>query len=213
MTIQVIEDPEKVKVVADETRQKMLFMLAKRSMSISELARALSKTPATIFYHIKKLESANLIKLEKTEVVNNNLVEKYYSLSGPSCLIGLRVPAPERGPVPPKKLFEAGPTKTKLCPDICWDDVFTALELKCQGNRKKQLFNIINDIFSKASLEASEAFKEVLQQFNIKLSLRDQQKLQRLAGVIPILIFCKMVEKPENLNALKNLINILHPRI
>jgi len=210
MTIQVIDDPEKVKVLLDETRNKIICMLGRGSMSLSELARALNKTPATIFYHIKKLVSVNLIKLEKTRVVNSNLVEKYYSLAFPSsCLISLRIAGPERAPVPPKKLSKIDSQKRKLCPDICWDDVFATLELKLKGNHKQRLVNILNQILERAILEAGEAYKEAAQQINIKLPSQDQRKLQQLANAIPILTFCKMLEKPENLNILKDLLQSL----
>ena len=63
MSIQVIDDPKKVKILVDETRNKIICMLGRGSMSLSGLARALNKTPATVFYHIKKLVSVNLIKL------------------------------------------------------------------------------------------------------------------------------------------------------
>jgi len=210
MTIQVIDNPEKVKILLDETRNKIICMLGRGSMSLSELARALNKTPATVFYHIKKLVSVDLIKLEKTRVVNNNLIEKYYSLAFPSsCLISLRVPGPERAPVPPKKFSKIDSRRRKLCPDICWDDVFTTLELKLKGNRKQRLVNILNQILERTIFEAGEAYKEATKQINIKLPSQDQRKLQQLASAIPILTFCKILEKPENLNILKDLLQSL----
>jgi len=210
MSIQVIDDPEKVKILTDETRKKIICMLGRGSMSLSGLARALNKTPATIFYHIKKLTSVDLVKLEKTKVVNNNLVEKYYSLAIPSsCLIGLRIPEPERGLVPPKRLSKIDRRAYKLCSDICWDDVFTTLELKMEDKRKHQLINILNKIFEKAIFEAGETFKEATEQVNIKLPPNDQRKLQQLARIIPIMVFCRIIEKPENVGILKSLIQSL----
>lgn len=209
MTIQVINDPEKVKILLDETRNKIICMLGRGSMSLSELARALNKTPATVFYHIKKLVSVDLIKLERTRVVNNNLVEKYYSLVFPSsCLIGIRVPRPERGPVPPKKLNRIDSRGRKLCPDICWDDVFAKLGLELEGNRRKQCINIMNEVYRRASFEAGEAFKDAAQQISIKLS-QDQRGLQPLTRALPILTLCRMLEKPENLKALKDMLQSL----
>jgi len=210
MSIQVIDDPEKVKVLVDETRKKIICMLGRGSMSLSGLARALNKTPATIFYHIKKLTSVDLVKLEKTKVVNNNLVEKYYSLAIPSsCLISLRISEPERGLVPPKRLSKNDRRAYKLCSDICWDDVFTTLELKMEDKRKHQLINILNKIFEKAIFEAGETFKEATEQVNIKLPPKDQRKLQRLARITPIMVFCRIIEKPENVGILKSLIQSL----
>ena len=209
MAIQVTDDPEKVKVLLDETRNKIICMLGRGSMSLSELARALNKTPATVFYHIKKLVSVDLIKLEKTRVVNNNLVEKYYSLAFPSsCLIGIRVPRPERGPVPPKKSNKFHSRGRGLCPDMCWDDVFARLGLDFEGSRRKHCIDAMNDVYERASFEAGEAFKEAAQQIGIKLS-QDQRSLQPLARAIPILTFCRMLEKPEDLKALKDMLQSL----
>jgi len=210
MSIRVIDDPEKVKILVDETRKKMICMLEKGSMSLSELARALNKTPATVFYHTRKLMSANLIKLEKTRVVNNNFVEKYYSLAFSSpCLIALRMSGLDRAPVPPKRLGRMTPRHGRLCPDICWDDIFVTLNLKLEGDRKERLINIVNQIFEKAVFEAGEAFREAAQQVNIGPPSKDQRKLQRLASAIPIMVFCKMLKKPENLSILKDLLLLL----
>jgi DNA-binding transcriptional ArsR family regulator len=210
MSIQVIDDVEKVKILVDETRKKIICMLGRNPMSISELARKLDKTPATIFYHIKKLESVGLIKLEKTRIVNNNLIEKYYSLAIPSsCLISFRMFGPERAPVPPKKLSEIESRENRLCLNICWDDVFATLELELENIEKQSLITTMNGVFERAMFEAGEGFKEAIQQLNIKLSRQDQRKLQRLVSAIPILTFCKMLEKPENLNSLKALLRIL----
>jgi len=67
----------------------------------------------------------------------------------------------------------------------------------------------MNKIFEKAAFEAGEAFNEAIQQIDIKLSSQDQRKLQQLARAIPILTFCKMLEKPENLKVLKDLLQLL----
>jgi DNA-binding Lrp family transcriptional regulator len=184
-------------------------MLGRGSMSLSGLARALNKTPATIFYHIKKLVAVDLIKLEKTRVVNNNLIEKYYSLAIPSpCLISLRVSKPERGPVPQRKLSRIESRAARPCPDICWDDVFSKLGLELEGKRKQRCTDTMNEVYHRASFEAGEAFKEASQQINIKLS-QNQRELQPLASAIPVLTFCKMLEKPENLKALKDMVQSL----
>jgi DNA-binding transcriptional ArsR family regulator len=210
LSIQVVDNPEKVRILLDETRNKIICMLGRGSMSLSELARALNKTPATVFHHIKKLVSVDLIKLERTRVVNNNLVEKYYSLVLPSsCLIGIRVPRPERGPVPPRRLSKVDSRGSNLCPDIWLEDVFEKIGLELEGKRREQCINIMKEVYERASFEAGEAFKEVAQQIDIKL-LQDRRVLQPLARAIPILTFCKMLEKPENLRALKDLLQSFH---
>jgi hypothetical protein len=75
-----------------------------------------------------------------------------------------------------------------------------------KDNHKRRLTNILNQILERASFEAGEAYREAAQQINIKLPSQDQRKLRQLASAIPILTFCKMLEKPENLNTLKLLL-------
>jgi hypothetical protein len=66
----------------------------------------------------------------------------------------------------------------------------------------------MNEVYERVSFEDGEAFNEATQQMGIKLS-RDQLGLQPLARAIPILAFCKMLEKPENLKALKDMLQSL----
>lgn len=206
----MIDDPERVKILGDETRQRMICMLEKGSMSLSELARALSKTPATVFYHIRRLMSANLIKLEKTRIVNNNFVEKYYSLTFSSpCLIALGMSGLDRAPVPPRRLSRMTLRHGRVCPDICWDDIFVTLNLKLEGDRKKRLINIVNQIFEKVAFEAGLAFREATRQINMGFPSKDQRKFERLARAIPIMVFCEMLKKQENLSVLKDLLLLL----
>lgn len=57
----IIAEPEKVKVLSDETRFKILQLLRERPMSIRELSMFLGKDRTTIYRHVKILERAGFL--------------------------------------------------------------------------------------------------------------------------------------------------------
>jgi len=70
---------DQLKVLSEPSRLRILTLLMERDMSISDIARALSLSPATVHHHIAQLLDANLIIPTKNEV-RGNLVEKFYRL-------------------------------------------------------------------------------------------------------------------------------------
>ena len=70
---------DQLKVLSEPSRLRILTLLMERDMSISDIARALSLSPATVHHHIAQLLEANLIIPTKSEL-RGNLVEKYYRI-------------------------------------------------------------------------------------------------------------------------------------
>ncbi len=70
---------DQLKLLSDPSRLRILTLLMERDMSISDIARALSLSPATVHHHITQLLDANLIIPTKSEI-RGNLVEKYYRI-------------------------------------------------------------------------------------------------------------------------------------
>ncbi|CAD5245325.1 ArsR/SmtB family transcription factor [Thermococcus camini] len=70
----IITEPEKVKVLSEETRFRILQLLRERPMTINELSDALGKDRTTVYRHIKTLERAGLV--EEIEAHGN---ERVYS--------------------------------------------------------------------------------------------------------------------------------------
>ncbi|AHL23406.1 transcriptional regulator [Thermococcus nautili] len=58
----IITQPEKVKVLSDETRFKILQLLRQRPMTIWELSMAIGKDRTTIYRHVKALEKAGFVE-------------------------------------------------------------------------------------------------------------------------------------------------------
>ena len=72
-----ISDPEAFKLMADETRRKIVFLLRAKEMTVSQIAHELNITPQTIYHHIKKLVVGNLVEVTR-EVRVDHLIESYY---------------------------------------------------------------------------------------------------------------------------------------
>ena len=75
--IEIVDDPDKIKIIIEDTRTKILRLLKFRDMTISELASILNKDVSTIFRHIKKLENAGFVKVTGERKIHN-VPEKIY---------------------------------------------------------------------------------------------------------------------------------------
>jgi DNA-binding transcriptional ArsR family regulator len=63
--IKVVDDPEKFKLLADDTRRRIVFLLRAKEMTVSQIASTLEVTPQAIYHHIKKLQKADLVKVTR----------------------------------------------------------------------------------------------------------------------------------------------------
>ncbi len=72
-----ISDPEGFKILADETRRKMIFLLRAKELTVSQIASELNLTPQTVYHHIKKLVEAGMVEVTR-EVRVDHLIESYY---------------------------------------------------------------------------------------------------------------------------------------
>jgi DNA-binding transcriptional ArsR family regulator len=72
-----ISDPEAFKILADETRRKMIFLLRAKELTVSQIADSLSLTPQTVYHHIKRLVEAGMVEVTR-EVRVDHLIESYY---------------------------------------------------------------------------------------------------------------------------------------
>ncbi len=75
--IKIIKDPEVAKLLADDTRRRILHMLRHKEMSPADLAKALDKNYSSIQHHLNQLLGADLIEQTREERVRN-MIQPYY---------------------------------------------------------------------------------------------------------------------------------------
>ena len=67
------------KLLEDETRRRIVFMLRDESLNVKEIAHRLDLTPQNIYHHVNKLQDAGIIQLNY-EQRSGHLVESFYSV-------------------------------------------------------------------------------------------------------------------------------------
>ncbi len=72
-----ISNPEAFKILADESRRKILYLLRAKEMTVSQIADELNLTPQTVYHHIKRLVDAEMVEVTR-EVRVDHLIESYY---------------------------------------------------------------------------------------------------------------------------------------
>jgi len=70
---------EAFKLLEDETRRRIVFILRDESLNVKEIARRLNLTPQNIYHHVNKLQDSEIIELNY-EKRNGHLVESFYSV-------------------------------------------------------------------------------------------------------------------------------------
>jgi DNA-binding transcriptional ArsR family regulator len=70
---------EGFKLLEEETRRRIVFMLRDESLNVKELAKRLQLTPQNIYHHVNKLQDEGIIQLNY-EKRNGHLVESFYSV-------------------------------------------------------------------------------------------------------------------------------------
>ncbi len=75
--VKTIDNPEAFKILADDTRRKIVFLLRAKEMTVSQIADELDLTPQTVYHHIKKLCEAEMVEVTR-EVRVDHLIESYY---------------------------------------------------------------------------------------------------------------------------------------
>lgn len=75
--VKSIRDPEAFKLLADETRRKIVFLLRVKEMTVSQIAAELNLTPQAIYHHVKKLLKGGMVEVAREERVDH-IIESYY---------------------------------------------------------------------------------------------------------------------------------------
>ncbi len=205
----MITDPKKAKALANETRLKILQEIATNPQSISQLARKIGITPVAILYHTKKLQAAGFIRIAKTNVVNNNLTEKFYEITTDAYLVVVSgVDQPLKGPVPPKK-------QEQLLLGVTPSDIgkmFDLLGLTYAPENKVLAEGTTLKLLEKVVFEAREVQRELLTQSNLKLSAADRQKIEYAAMAILPIALDRMLSNQKTLENLHSVIGMLQKK-
>ncbi|TLZ65462.1 MAG: winged helix-turn-helix transcriptional regulator [Methanobacteriota archaeon] len=73
----MIKDPEAFRLLADETRRRIIYLLRAKEMTVSQIAAELNLTPQAIYHHIRKLRDSDLVEVAREERVDH-FIETYY---------------------------------------------------------------------------------------------------------------------------------------
>jgi DNA-binding transcriptional ArsR family regulator len=79
MAVCIVDDPEKIRLLADFTRAEILQLLHERPMTEAQLSKELGLTKAAIGYHLNLLKKAQLIRLERSEPEKHGILQKFYT--------------------------------------------------------------------------------------------------------------------------------------
>ena len=87
--IKAIKDPEAFKLLGDETRRKIVFLLRVKEMTVSQIAAELNITPQAVYHHIKKLRKVGMVEVAREERIDH-LIESYYRATAETffCTVG-----------------------------------------------------------------------------------------------------------------------------
>jgi len=75
--IRVLRDPEVLRLIADPLRLRMLELLRQQPRTVTELATLLDTPRTKLYYHIKLLETHDLVTVVESRLVSG-IVEKRY---------------------------------------------------------------------------------------------------------------------------------------
>lgn len=79
MAVCIVDDPEKIKLLADFTRAEILQLLCEHPMTEAQLSEELGLTRAAVGYHLNLLLKAELVHLERVEPEEHGILQKFYS--------------------------------------------------------------------------------------------------------------------------------------
>jgi DNA-binding transcriptional ArsR family regulator len=68
------------KLLEDETRRRIVFMLRDEALTVKDIARRLSLTPQNIYHHMNKLQDTGIVRLSY-ERRAGHIIESFYSTS------------------------------------------------------------------------------------------------------------------------------------
>ena len=77
-SIMVVDDPEKIEILNEPTRKRILRLLSDRELTLTQIAKELSLSKRSVWYHLRVLLDRDLIILSRKKVNAYGIEEKYY---------------------------------------------------------------------------------------------------------------------------------------
>jgi DNA-binding transcriptional ArsR family regulator len=74
----VISDPEIAKFLVDSAKRQILRYLAEKQLTQKMLAELLGMADPSVYYHLKELRQAGLIRVARTEPEGHGILQKFY---------------------------------------------------------------------------------------------------------------------------------------
>jgi DNA-binding transcriptional ArsR family regulator len=184
--IKAINDPEAFKLLGDETRRKIVFLLRVKEMTVSQIAAELNLTPQAVYHHIKKLRKVDMVEVTREERIDH-LIESYYRATAETffCSVGK---TPRSREVAEDQVRDALNALKRLGFNLEFDenqisqliDVWSELELKGHGSEfEDAISNLDNvDFFTKQTVQKyvetlSISDEEFVKQQELRKKFRD----------------------------------------
>jgi DNA-binding transcriptional ArsR family regulator len=158
--IKTIKDPEAFKLLGDETRRKIVFLLRVKEMTVSQIAAELNITPQAVYHHIKKLRKVGMVEVTREERIDH-LIESYYRATAETffCSVGK---TPRSREVAEDQVRDALNALKKLGFNLEFDenqisqliDVWSELKGYCPEKFEDAISNLDNvDFFTKQTVQ------------------------------------------------------------
>jgi DNA-binding transcriptional ArsR family regulator len=198
----ILEDPSLAKIFTCPTRGAIIKEIALRPRSTSELARMLDISPPAVLYHLRILEKAGLVRVERVERVRNNFTEKFYVLTSPSFMVfgdGKR----KKGPVPRKG---AAPAEFRFIAKVEGvDDYLAGFGLRMKDGTAQQWEDGAMEMMGIISRHAMELGKELFAQLDKGFSEEQLERIQTVASTLAPMALARALDDPEMLRTLRAL--------
>jgi DNA-binding transcriptional ArsR family regulator len=169
--LKVIKDPEAFKLLGDETRRKMVFLLRVKEMTVSQIAGELNITPQAVYHHIKKLQEADMAEVTREERVGH-LIESYYRATAEAFMCSVGTTSQEFGEVQLKTILNA---LQRIGFNLKFNDHNISHLVEIQRNLKHCCSS---DIYSDAITKLDDVdfiTKQIVQEYAEMLSMSDDE--------------------------------------
>ena len=165
--LKTIDNPEAFKLMADQTRRKIVFLLRVKEMTVSQIAQELNITPQTVYHHIRKLVEGGLVEVTR-EVRVDHLIESYYQATA--------------------EVFHFTIGKTSQGKEMLQEETEVALKaLICIGFKlnynQKVISNLVELIMQQKDCCGADEYEDAISKLN-DVDFFTKQHVQEYAGIL-----------------------------